>query len=150
MSTWYRIQDADRDPQSLLDPATWVSATWVSATWTPDREQCPACDGAGSVPGDEDDDGFFCQACDGHGDIARQPRRGVSACATIGELARYMDGHWGDVRGTVIIELEGDLSDDDDHDDDAVLVLPERIVSVTPVAQVPEMAGVLARDEAQR
>ena len=133
--TWYRIQDASRDPQQLLVPATWVSTTW-----NPTRTECPDCRGHG------------CERCDWDGDIEEQPRRGVSACRTLAELAAYMEDAWGDVRGTVVIELDGDVSGDDDFDGrhGALLVLPEQIISVTPVADVPELAEVLARDEAQR
>ena len=135
MTSFYRIQDQDRDPQALLDPANWVSITWTET-----RIICADCDGAG------------CPRCDFDGEISEQPRRGVSASRSLHELASYMEQAWGDVRGTVIIEMEGDVSGDDDFDAKAgaLLVLPSRIISVTPVAGVTELAAVLARDEAAR
>jgi hypothetical protein len=145
MSTWYRIQDADRDPRALLAPANWVSTPWQPAVVT-----CPGCNGTGQ----NWDDGEMlpCEQCDGDGQGEDAPRRGVSACRSLHELAKYMDQSWGDCRGTVVIEMDGGVSGDEDFDAaaGALLVLPSEILSVTPVADVPELAEVLARDEAVR
>jgi hypothetical protein len=144
-TSWYRIQDASRDPQALTDPANWISHTWKET-----RVGCAACNGTGS---DWDDDGPLpCGTCEGRGDIDEPARRGVSVCRSLDALASYLDQSWGDVRDTVVIELTGDVSDEEDFDAKAgcMLVLPSRIVSVTPVAQVTELAEVLARDEAVR
>lgn len=66
-------------------------------------------------------------------------RHGVSACASLRELAEYLaSGQAGalDPRnssGWVIVEFEGTLSGDSPVDVGEVLTIPERIVSVTPV-----------------
>jgi hypothetical protein len=137
--TWYRIQDAARDPQALLDPARWVSSTWQ-----PREATCPACHGYG--PGWDEG----CDTCQARGTVTEGPRRGVSVCRTVRELAAYAEGARMDLRGCVMIELEGSASDDEDHDPGAELVFPARVVSVVPVCEVPELAGQLAWDRASR
>lgn len=102
MVTWYRLQDADRDPRELLDPAHQWSCDWG-----------------------------------GSGD----PRRGVSVCGTEDMLARYFAAHADAgfdpefLATLVLVEVEGDLSDEDDQDADqgAYVVIPTRVVSVGPV-----------------
>jgi hypothetical protein len=139
--SFYRIQDAARDTRALLDPATWVSKTWNETS-----RPCTSCNNGYISEWDE------CPKCDGTATVTEKPRRGVSACRSVRELARYMEQSAGDLRGTVIIELDGDVSDDEDFDADAgaLLILPEQIISVTPVADVPEFAEQLAWDQANR
>jgi len=141
--SFYRIQDAGRDPRALLDPATWTSTTWNETTRPCD------CDGGFTGWGDDEAE---CTACDGTGTLTEAPRRGVSCCRTITELARYMEQAAGDLRGTVLIELGGDVSEDDDFDAPAgaILILPGQVISVIPVADVEDFAAQLAWDEASR
>ena|SRR5690242_1271321 len=69
------------------------------------------------------------------------PKRGVSVCFTTDRLADYFAarrdcGFDADFLSTlVLVELEGDESDeqDDDHAEGACLVFPTRIVAVRPV-----------------
>lgn len=69
------------------------------------------------------------------------PKRGVSVCGNEDQLADYFAarvecGYDADFLATlVIVELDGDLSDeaDDDHAEGALLIFPTRIVSVRPV-----------------
>lgn len=136
MTTYYRIQGAGRDPQALLDPANWVSRVWFDATVT-----CPRCNGSAEYF--EAQEVVTCTVCGGSGvrNLSQMPRRGVSACESIEDLAEYFDGHSGLVSaGSVVVELEGELADDDDFDADAVLVFPSAIVSVTPVTEFSEFA----------
>lgn len=107
MPTYYRVQPAHRDPAAL------VGRHNVSRLW------------AGGVDGDE-------------------PRAGVSCCATLDDLRAYFCGRVApgadrdnlieQMDGDVILVIEGDLSDDDDHDahhsGSPVLVHPTRIVRV--------------------
>lgn len=140
MAIYYRIQDSSRDAQALLDPANWVSRVWYDATVT-----CPSCQGI--TPESWTDE---CEACGGHGvrNLSEMPRRGVSACESIEDLARYFDRHAGQLgEDSVVVELEGELSDDDDFDADehlAVLILPAAVVSVTPAAEFSELEELMA------
>lgn len=133
--------------RALLDPANWVSQTWKET-----RVGCTTCNGTGRNWDPEDEEPVPCGTCDGRGEIDEPARRGVSVCRSLHELASYMDQTWGDVRDTVVIELTGEVSGDEDFDAKAgcMLVLPTRIISVTPIEQVPALAAVLARDEAVR
>lgn len=137
MMTWYRIQDADRDPRALLDPANWISSTW-----NPEQKNCQ-CQGW-----DE------CEQCGGNGYYTEAPRRGVSVCRSLGELREYAEAAAMDLRDTVIIELDGEVSEHEDHDSGhgygVDLIYPSAVVSVTPVAEVGEFAEQLAWDEANR
>ncbi len=70
------------------------------------------------------------------------PRRGVSVCGTERALELYFAARSADVgydaeflSTLVIVEVDGELSDEDDEDaaEGALLVLPTRIVSVRPL-----------------
>lgn len=64
-------------------------------------------------------------------------RYGVSTCGSLEELAGYLAQSGVEfTTDSVIVELEGDLADDDDHDADkgAILIWPTAIVSVTPAS----------------
>lgn len=102
-TTWYRVQDATRTLTDLLDPELQVSHSWTPG-------------------GDEDD--------------AETNRRGVSVCDSIENLVLYLAGPgegigYGD--GWVIVELTGDLSEDEPLDPGEHLVHPDAIVSVRPM-----------------
>jgi hypothetical protein len=76
-----------------------------------------------------------CATCGGTGQV-EDVRRGVSACRSVEALYEYLSGRYASRLGqSVIVEMEADLAAEDDWDaaDGAVLVLPTRIVSVTPV-----------------
>jgi hypothetical protein len=65
-----------------------------------------------------------------------EPRYGVSVCGSLDDLVDYFRAASGYVDDTmVVVELLGDLSDEDDEDAHvgALLVCPSRIVSVEPV-----------------
>jgi hypothetical protein len=140
VTSWYRIQDADADPQRLLDPANWVSHVWYDATI-----MCGDCPDASGWTRDGDQPAE-CRGCRGRGcyNLSERPRRGVSVCRSPGELAAYFAAHHGYLEDTVMVVLEGELASEDDFDEDACLIFPSRVVSVTPVTGVPELAGLLA------
>lgn len=127
--TFFRIQDASHDPQTLLDPQTWQSTAW---SVEPVTKTCPDCHGVGSVL---DEDGYEDRCPVEVEDI----RYGVSTCHDLDDLADYFRGRTehGDeyIDQLVLVELEGELAEDDDHDEDdgACLVWPSRIVSVSAV-----------------
>lgn len=104
---FYRIQSAGRDAQALLDPTSWESRCYGGGTWIDDPET---------------------------GESVEDVRRGISSCASVEDLAAYIAGsaiEWG--IDPVLLEMEADIADDDDHDADrgAVLVWPTRIATVT-------------------
>lgn len=136
MSTYYRIHPANESPDSILDESRWHTGCWDER-----YIRCGACNGSGvEYANDLDDDGQLilteerCPVCGGEGEIA-DIRYGVSCCASLDDLRRYAQEHGMLLDGDTLIELEGELSDDDDHDaaDGAILVLPSRIVSTTTI-----------------
>ena len=82
-----------------------------------------------------------------------EPRRGVSVCATVqlvidyfARLAAHGIGYDADfLAGLVLVELDGEPSDEEDHDADqgAELIIPTEIVSVRPLT-ADEIAEILA------
>jgi hypothetical protein len=134
MTTWYRIQDADRDPADLLKPGNQVSRTW-----NPQQVTC-SCQGLNPD----------CGRCTGSGWYTEPPRRGVSGCRSLSELCEYAEDAAMDLRDTVIVELEGNLSGDEDQDPGCHLICPSAVVSVTPVTEAEELRDQLAWDEANR
>jgi hypothetical protein len=136
MASYYRIHDANKT-DGILDESTWTSRVWVGHR---DR-QCVACGGSGNITerawDDEDEDNEVdCEACDGKG-IVEDVRHGVSVCRTVADLAAYFDGRAPCFDGDVLVELDGRISDDDDHDAEAsgspLLLIPGYIVSIQPV-----------------
>jgi hypothetical protein len=146
--TYYRIQSADRDPQDL------IGDHHLSRVWVGHRERrCEECGGSGSIidrsyrcPETGDYGEMSCKACDGQGWV-EDLRRGVSVCDSIETLAAYLsERDYGSAEGQVVIELEGDISDDEDHDStgqvgDPLLVHPTRIVSVRDAAEAQLEGG---------
>ncbi|HEX5996281.1 MAG TPA: hypothetical protein VFY84_14160 [Jiangellales bacterium] len=127
--TYWRVQDASTDPQRLLDSATWQSRVWSGvATVT-----CPDCKGYQT---DEQ-----CETCKDAGQV-EDVRYGVSACRSMENLYSYFGRRMGpdtitaeQLEDCVLVEMEADVSEDDDHDADeglSMLVWPRRIVSVRP------------------
>lgn len=126
--TFFRIQDTSHDPQDLLDPQSWQSQAW---SVEPVTTTCPDCHGVGSVEIDGIDERCPVEVED--------IRYGVSTCRDLDDLAEYFRDRteYGDkyIDRLVLVELEGELAEDDDHDEDdgACLVWPSRIVSVSAV-----------------
>ena len=91
-------------------------------------EACPSCRGAVRYEG-------TCPACKGSGEIDETEREGVSVFPDVDGLYRYMVKRDADLRGSLLVELEGEPADDEDFDADegAVLVRPRRIVGREPV-----------------
>lgn len=125
-TTYYRIQPASRRVEDLLRPGH-ISCAMVGRL----ERRCDECNGYGT---DMDDN--TCTACRGKGHV-EDVRAGVSVCADIETLAAYFTSRSLNVAGDVLVELEGEESEDEDHDaaDGALLIHPTRIVSVTPVEQ---------------
>ncbi len=126
MTTFFRITTA-RDLAKLLDPSAWRSRVWCGYK----AIRCDECAGRGRL-----DDGERCRPCHGTGEI-EDVRHGVSACASVEDLVAYFADRAPTLDGAVMVEIEADMSDDEDHDagadGDPVLVLPTRIVAVRAV-----------------
>lgn len=155
--TYFHCHPDGEDPAVLLDPANQVSEPWGDSE---EGRPCDKCDGngatlyecfscmeAGPEPGCPACQGRVrfeqaCPACGGSGEVRDTRRRGVAVFPRREGLYRYLA--WKDdaeVEGKVVVELAGELSDDRDLDADhgALLVLPDRVVSVEPLD--PETVG---------
>ncbi|HYF25941.1 MAG TPA: hypothetical protein VD931_09405, partial [Baekduia sp.] len=129
MSTYFRVQPASRPLEAL------VGAHHISRLWVGDATvRCPRCRGDGMVNGDEGE--LPCPQCDGRGEYD-DVRRGVSVCRSIEDLRRYFRSRSPNLDGDHIVELEGEVSEDEDYDagrpGDPLLVHPTRIVAIHPV-----------------
>lgn len=76
-------------------------------------------------------------------------RYGVSVCRDEEALIDYLAHTGADFTDTVLVELEGEYSDEDGHDAELgeILILPSRIVSVRPVTGEFIEAVAARRDE---
>lgn len=99
--TYFRVQDGNQDVNDLLDPAEQLSRAWHHH----------------------------------HLDDAHTTRKGVSVCDSRETLAQYLatvgQGIPFGLPGWVLVEVEGDLSDDQplDFEDGEYLIHPTAIVS---------------------
>jgi hypothetical protein len=148
MRTFFHSCPADADPASLLAPERQFTTPWGS----PDHGDCDKCAGERSVryecksclEGGADPDCPACQgrvhyegvcpACEGDGAISRTRRRGIAVFPSRAGLYRYLAERDAEVGDRVMVELEGELSDDGDLDADAgaLLLHPTRVVAVQP------------------
>ena len=148
MQRYFRLHPADDDPQRLLDPDRQRSEPWDGTIYgrcdkcggsgVTEHEcqsckrgrdpSCPAC--GGRVRYEEE-----CPACEGSGELDDRSRAGVSVFPDEQGLYRYMARRDADVDGSVLVELEGRQSQDEDFDADegALLVIPTEICDVRPV-----------------
>jgi DnaJ-class molecular chaperone len=126
--SYFRLHPADDDPRRLLDPENQTSEPWGGTIYG----RCDKCGGEGET---EHHDGRMdeCPACQGSGEIDDSCRDGVSVFPDVDALYRYMRAREADIDGSLLVELEGEPSADDDFDADegALLIRPTRIVSVT-------------------
>jgi len=148
--TYFHSHPEGTDPGVLLDPDNQVSEPWGE----PEHGRCDKCGGSGTAvyecfscmeagadPGCPACQGRVrfaqtCPTCQGSGEIHRTRRHGVAVFPSREGLYRYLA--WkndADVDGKVVVELVGKLSDDCDLDADhgALLVFPDRVVSVEPL-----------------
>jgi hypothetical protein len=156
--TFFHACPTESDPARLLDPSRQVTEPWGE----PERGRCDKCGGSGTTvyecfscmeagadPGCPACRGRVrfeqtCPTCQGSGEIHRTQRRGIAVFPSREGLYRYLA--WkndADVEGKVVVELAGRLSDDCDLDADhgALLIFPERLVSVEPLD--PEVVGAI-------
>lgn len=147
--TYFHCCPADVDPERVLDPDRQFTEPWGGA----DHGRCDKCGGAGTVlyecrscmetggkadcPSCEGRVRFreTCPACLGSGQVDHMRRAGLAVFPTREGLYRYLAERNANVEGKVMVELEGRPSEERDLDADAgaLLVLPERIVSVVPL-----------------
>lgn len=149
MRTYFHSCPAEADPESLLDPKQQFTTPWGAPEHGPCDKcegdgsvryeckscladgadaECPACDGRVRFQG-------VCPACEGGGVIDRTKRRGIAVFPTRAGLYRYLAERDAEVSDRVLVELEGEPSEDVDLDADAgaLLVHPTRIVAVAPL-----------------
>ena len=149
METYFRIENADEDHEALLDPANQRTEPWGGD----DEGRCPKCGGSGETEWDcescrtggvRDDCPSChgevhyvdtCPACRGTGRPQNEPREGVSVFREPDGLYRYMLRRDANLDGSVLVEVEGDRTGDEDFDADqgALLVRPRRIRGVRPI-----------------
>jgi hypothetical protein len=148
--TFFHSCEADADLQRLLDPAEQVTEPWGG----PDHGPCDKCGGEGTTlyecsscmeagvdwacPACRGRVRFreTCPACLGDGRIDHTIRHGIAAFPRREGLYRYLAGEPdAQIEGKALVELEGPISEERDLDADAgaLLVCPERIVSVAPL-----------------
>lgn len=146
--TYFRAWDEDDDPDKLLDPNGQLSTPWGEPKHGPCEKcggtgrvewRCRSCLAAGALHTCACCRGRIsfvdrCPTCEGTGEVTRTTRDGVSVFPTLKGRYLYLAERGGTADGQVIVELDGALSDDVDLDADegALLVKPERIVSVRP------------------
>lgn len=144
--TYFHSCPADADLERLLDPARQFTTPWGSA----DHGDCDKCGGQGRVPyecksclatGAEPDCPAcagrirfqgVCPTCEGDGTIDRTRRRGIAVFPSKAGLHLYLAERDAELEDKVMVELEGELSDDHDLDADsgALLLHPSRVVAV--------------------
>jgi hypothetical protein len=147
--TYFHCCSADAEPERLLDPDRQFTEPWGGA----DHGRCDKCGGAGTVlykcrscmetggkadcPACQGRVRFreTCPACLGNGHVDHTRRAGLAVFPAREGLYRYLAERNANVEGKVVVELEGRPSQERDLDADAgaLLVLPERIVSVAPL-----------------
>jgi hypothetical protein len=148
MRTFFHSCPADADPAVLLDPDSQLTTPWGEPNHGPCDKcggkggvryeckscleggpdaECPACEGRVHFQG-------VCPTCEGGGAIDRTKRRGIAVFPSRAGLYRYLAEREAEVGDRVMVELEGELSDDGDLDADAgaLLLHPTRVVSVRP------------------
>ncbi|HEV2790530.1 MAG TPA: hypothetical protein VGV69_04445 [Solirubrobacterales bacterium] len=148
--TFFHCHPAEADPGVLLDPDKQVTEPWGE----PEHGPCDKCEGGGvtvyecfsCLEAGSDLDCPACQGrvrfeqtcptCEGSGEIRRTLRKGIAVFPSREGLYRYLA--WKNdagIEGKVVVEMAGDLSDDADLDADhgALLIFPERLVSVEPL-----------------
>jgi hypothetical protein len=140
----------DDDLQRLLNPAEQVTQPWGGHDHGPcDKCRgegttiygCSSCMEAGAKPDCPACQGRVrfretCPACLGSGLIDHTLRHGIAAFPSREGLYRYLaDKPDAQFQGKVMVELEGPISEERDLDADAgaLLICPERIVSVAPL-----------------
>jgi hypothetical protein len=146
--TFFHSCEADADIQRLLNPAEQVTEPWGRHDHGPCDKcggegtalyECSSCMEAGVDSGCPACHGRIrfretCPACLGDGQIDHTVRHGIAAFPRKEGLYRYLAGEpEAQLEEKLVVELEGPISEERDLDADAgaLLVCPERIVSVT-------------------
>ena len=122
-----RIDRADRDHTELLDPANWISSNWGGDTMR-DCQGCEDCQAEDYLRGETH------WQCYGEREL-EDTRYGISVMADEDDLIEYLATVVPQMHNCVLVELEGDYSDEDGHDAHLgeKLILPTKIVAVRPV-----------------
>jgi hypothetical protein len=147
--TFFHCCPVDSDLQRLLDPDRQFTEPWDGHDHGPcDKcrgagetvHLCRSCEEAGADPLCPACDGRIrfvqtCPACLGDGQIDHTVRRGVAVFPCREGLYRYLAERDDELAGKLVIELEGELSEERDLDADtgALLILPRRIREAKPL-----------------
>lgn len=147
--SYFREFPADAEPAELLRPENHFSTPWGE----PEPGPCDKCSGervceyrcrscleVGADPGCPACQGRVqfadrCPTCAGEGVITQTRRAGVSVFPELAGLLRYLVEHDFDFSGSVVVELNGILSDEADLDADqgVLLIHPTAILTRHPI-----------------
>ena len=146
MATYFRLHPKDDDPERLLDPDQQTTEPWGGTIYGKcdkcggegkTEHECESCKSGSRDPNCESCGGKVtweeeCPACEGSGEIDDSSRDGVSVFPDEDGLYRYMRERDAEIEESVLLELEGRESDDEDFDADegALLIHPTKIVDV--------------------
>jgi hypothetical protein len=146
---FFHCHSASEDPGLLLDPDHQVTEPWGSHDHGPCDKcgqagvtlyECRSCLQTGARPDCPSCQGRVrfretCPTCLGTGEINHTRRKGIAVFPARQGLYRYLAERNAELEGKIVVELEGRLSDERDLDADAgaLLVHPERIVTMQPL-----------------
>lgn len=135
-----RIDRAGRDMNELLNHEHWISSQWGGDT----MRDCNGCEDCQEDDYLRSEEHFQC-----YGERQLEDTRyGISVMADEEALIEYLATVGPDMDDCVLVELEGEYSDDEGHDAHLgeELILPTKIVAVRPVTE-EFIAAVFARHE---
>jgi hypothetical protein len=148
-TTFFHCCSNDGDPERLLDPSQQFAEPWGEPEHGPcdkcegegvARYECRSCLEGGTAPDCPACQGRVrytetCPTCLGSGAITDTRRRGIAVFPTREGLYRYLAEKGAEVEGKLVVELEGDLSEERDLDADAgaLLLLPGSVVGAEPL-----------------
>ena len=148
--TYFRLHPHDQDPKRLLDPDQQQSEPWSGTIHGrcdkchgegETEHECQSCAASGADPGCPACHGDVryrgrCPTCGGSGEIDDSSRDGISVFPDENGLLRYMLERDADLDRALVVELEGEPTEEEDFDADegALLIRPTRLVRSSRVS----------------